>query len=106
MTDPSEYSNLAVAEGFLAWEGLANCARPGVDPEIFFPERRGRGRWAAKDLGLNVARALAVCEGCPVTRQCRQLAQDLGANFGVWGGVFLGTVRVRGDDLKVKPVSG
>lgn len=87
--------NLAVAEGFLAWEALAPCSQPGVDPEIFWPERHGRGRWAAKALALDVARALTICKDCPVKRECRDKAREIGALSGVWGGEFLGTERVR-----------
>jgi WhiB family redox-sensing transcriptional regulator len=43
------------------WRADAACASPGVDPELFFPDRGER--WKA-------AQARQVCAGCPVTAAC------------------------------------
>jgi WhiB family redox-sensing transcriptional regulator len=49
------------------WREDASCARPGVDPETFYPEPGQRGR---------VAKARAICARCPVADPC--LAEALG----------------------------
>jgi WhiB family redox-sensing transcriptional regulator len=54
------------------WLRQARCV--DVDPEIFFEEK-------------DEARALAVCNGCSVRRQCGGYARLEGENFGVWGGL-------------------
>lgn len=57
-----------------SWEAQAAClGHP--DPEIFHPQGQGPV----------VAKALAVCGRCPVTRQCEQLGNELRAS-GIWGG--------------------
>jgi WhiB family redox-sensing transcriptional regulator len=43
------------------WRADAACASPGVDPELFFPDRGEQ--WKA-------AQARQVCAGCPVTAAC------------------------------------
>lgn len=88
-------TNLAVAEGFLAWEALGACVIEHIDPEVFFPERVGRGRYSQKDMNLKVNRALAVCDHCPVRKPCRDKARAIHATIGVWGGEFLGVERWR-----------
>ena len=39
------------------------------------------------------ARAIAVCNNCPIQRQCALDAQRLGATDGVWAGVYLPGLR-------------
>jgi len=71
--------------GFLfqrpAWQARAACR--GMDPAIFFPERRAGNGWSCGE-------AKAVCATCPVTAECG----EAGARewYGVWGGE---TVRQR-----------
>jgi WhiB family transcriptional regulator, redox-sensing transcriptional regulator len=50
------------------------------DPELFFPIASG-GPAAGQ-----VARAKAVCGGCPVRGECLEFALETGQDFGVWGG--------------------
>lgn len=58
------------------------CAQPGVDPEIFFPDRGGSA-------GRDADEARAICYTCPVLDECRDyaLAQPISALFGIWGGL-------------------
>lgn len=48
----------------------------GLDPKIFFPERRG---------GLD-PRAKTICAQCPVREECLDYAIELNIQHGVWGG--------------------
>jgi hypothetical protein len=50
------------------------CREPDVDPEIFYPGRGG-----------SPAAAVAICQACPVTDECREWALTSGQRFGVWG---------------------
>ena len=45
--------------------------------------------WFDAETGENAARALAVCAGCPVRRECFAAAAADRAASGVWGGVDL-----------------
>jgi WhiB family transcriptional regulator, redox-sensing transcriptional regulator len=45
----------------LGWRQRAACARPGVDPDLFFPDPGQRGK---------VARAKHICARCPVQAPC------------------------------------
>lgn len=54
------------------------CTADAVDPAVFFP-----------DGPEQLAAALAVCAGCPLTEQCLAGALALGTTDGVWGGVLL-----------------
>ena len=58
------------------WFAEAACADAHVDPAWFFPEGRGR----------SPARAVAICNGCPVREQCARHADAQGYDEGVWGG--------------------
>ena len=57
-----------------SWHNQAACR--GSNPAAFYPEV---GQWTVS------AKAIAICETCPVAEQCR----DAGATevFGIWGGV-------------------
>lgn len=57
------------------WQAQAQCARPEVDPEIFFPERGGSSKAAR-----------AVCARCEVRPQCLEYALKNKEQFGIWGG--------------------
>ncbi|MET9012278.1 WhiB family transcriptional regulator [Streptomyces olivaceoviridis] len=52
------------------WLKLAACRADDVDPETFFPDQNVAG----------LAKARAICKGCPVARQC--LADCLEAEGG------------------------
>lgn len=56
-----------------SWFEQANCA--STDPELFFPEKGGRS-----------TAARAICSRCEVITECGQRADDMGEEFGIWGG--------------------
>jgi WhiB family redox-sensing transcriptional regulator len=69
-----------------AWMARGACRdHPGVN---FFPDAPARG------IAPDVAPALAVCAGCPVTYQCREFAEEHGET-GVWGGTTARQRRAR-----------
>ena len=55
-----------------------------VNPDIFFPDPRNRE--SAKP-------AKAICGACPYTRECADLADESGAQTGVWGGLTIQEIR-------------
>jgi WhiB family redox-sensing transcriptional regulator len=59
---------------------MAECR--DVDPELFFPV----GAQGARLYDAQVARAKAVCAGCPVRRECLLYALNEGLVYGVYGG--------------------
>ncbi|MFC5994302.1 WhiB family transcriptional regulator [Pseudonocardia hispaniensis] len=66
------------------WRRDAACARPGVDPDVFYPLHSGPAGAAA------VERAKAVCAGCPVRSACLRdamAAEEPGERWGVIGGM-------------------
>jgi WhiB family transcriptional regulator, redox-sensing transcriptional regulator len=61
----------------------ALCARPGTDPELWFPDD------TAPDYPARVAAARRVCAGCPVRTACladRMRSESTGSRFGVAAG--------------------
>lgn len=64
----------ALAVDELAWQDYGNCR--GADADLFFPER-----------GASTRRAKAICDGCPVRRECLDYALAHGEKFGIWGGL-------------------
>lgn len=48
------------------------CTKPGA-PEVFDPEDHDA--------------LTALCTSCPIAQKCRDIGQDTGSFFGVWGGV-------------------
>ncbi|MFD3537538.1 WhiB family transcriptional regulator [Streptomyces sp. NPDC058664] len=60
------------------WQIHAACAKPDVDPRVFYPHEVGRRRW------FDVAKR--VCARCPVRRECLEVALDR-REAGVWGGL-------------------
>jgi len=65
---------VVVARNERSWRHSAACK--GMDPDLFFPTRSGRG-------SLDAARA--VCDTCPVSTQCYQ--EGCTEYAGVWGGL-------------------
>jgi len=57
-----------------AWEALARCANPDVDPAIFYVER-----------GADLEPARSVCRCCPVQLCCAIDAVVRGEDHGLWG---------------------
>ena len=63
----------------LDWQDHGACRQPGIDPELFFPNRGELTKIRA---------AKAICADCPVWAQCRIDGLDGGAyRFGIWGGL-------------------
>ena len=58
-----------------------NAACTGEDPELFFPI--GSAGPAARQ----TQQARQVCQGCPVRLACLEWALQVGADYGVWGGM-------------------
>jgi WhiB family transcriptional regulator, redox-sensing transcriptional regulator len=61
------------------WRHRAACR--SEDPELFFPV--GNTRQAL----LQIAKAKAICAGCPVASQCLDWALKSGQDAGMWGGM-------------------
>lgn len=53
-----------------------------VDPDVFFPDERGRGASRAAE---------RVCAGCEVRVECRDWALGAEIEYGIWGGVAMET---------------
>jgi WhiB family redox-sensing transcriptional regulator len=60
------------------WRAASACLH--TDPDVFFPVAAGTA--ASKQ----VARALRICDGCPVKGQCLDFAMRSGEKDGIWGG--------------------
>lgn len=70
-------------EGVPGWRRGAACARPAVDPQVFFPPEG----WASD---IAEAKAKRICAGCPVRDAC--LGEALAwenplSRYGVFGGL-------------------
>lgn len=61
------------------WQTRAACR--DTDPERFFPTAQDYGAVRSQ-----VQAARAVCQSCPVLRDCRAWAVETGEAYGVWGG--------------------
>jgi WhiB family redox-sensing transcriptional regulator len=60
------------------WRSAAACR--SADPELFFP---------ISDSGKSlkqIAKAKAICAGCPVRRECLTFALRTQQVYGIWGG--------------------
>lgn len=60
------------------WRAASACLT--ADPDLFFPIAAGYA------LNKQVSRALLICDGCPVRRQCLDFAMQTGEKDGIWGG--------------------
>jgi len=69
------------------WRQHAACR--GASPAAFYPEP---GQWNV------AAAAIAVCQTCPVVKQCGEVGA--GEVYGIWGGVNAG-LRRRGNRASV-----
>ena len=63
------------------WLTAGSCA--GADPDDFFPPSWPEDRLVRRE---REARALAVCETCPVVAACLEHALATGVTHGIWGG--------------------
>jgi WhiB family redox-sensing transcriptional regulator len=60
------------------WRAAGACVT--TDPDLFFPiSARGAGAQQAD-------RAVRICAGCQVRRQCLEFAMRTGEKEGIWGG--------------------
>jgi WhiB family redox-sensing transcriptional regulator len=66
-----------------SWDWQLKGACRGMDSALFFhtPNERGAARESRE------ARAKAVCDRCPVQRECREHALTVEETYGVWGGL-------------------
>jgi WhiB family redox-sensing transcriptional regulator len=60
------------------WSADAKCQHE--DPELFFPTSDGSRAQGQIDA------ARAVCDSCPVRRDCLDLALSTDAKYGIWAG--------------------
>jgi WhiB family redox-sensing transcriptional regulator len=60
------------------WRTAGACLT--ADPDLFFPIAAGTA------VASQVSRALRICDGCPVRRQCLDFAMRTGETHGIWGG--------------------
>ena len=60
------------------WRAASACLT--ADPDLFFPIAAGTA------VNKQVSRALLICDGCPVRRQCLDFAMQTGEKDGIWGG--------------------
>jgi WhiB family transcriptional regulator, redox-sensing transcriptional regulator len=75
---PTSTASLAAPAALTGWAARGACQHS--DPELFFPVT------TTGPATGQVARAKAVCAGCPVRVPCLEFALDSGQAFGVWGG--------------------
>jgi WhiB family redox-sensing transcriptional regulator len=61
------------------WIEHSRCI--GEDPELFFPVGSTGSALA------QTARAIEICEGCPVRAECLEWALETCQDAGVWGGL-------------------
>jgi WhiB family transcriptional regulator, redox-sensing transcriptional regulator len=60
------------------WREAGACAQS--DPDLFFPiSTTGRAL-------EQIAKAQAICRGCPVRRPCLEFALEHDLGYGIWGG--------------------
>lgn len=64
-----------------SWRDKAECRK--YDPEIFFPERRGK----IDNRDEQVIKAKAICAQCEVMAECLEYAIEKDEKFGIWGGL-------------------
>lgn len=76
--EPSHLVSLDLVER--PWASYAACR--DADPDIFF---------AANDSAAE--EALRICGGCAVKAECLDWALEMGARYGVWGGMTEGQRR-------------
>jgi WhiB family transcriptional regulator, redox-sensing transcriptional regulator len=66
----------------LSWKAAAECAKPGYDPGLWYPDGNA-GPWM-----LRIQDAKDVCNfRCPVRDACAAYAMANGEPHGIWGGM-------------------
>ncbi len=69
----------------MTWRDHAACR--SADLETFFIGF-GRGRGQGRYSNAELARALALCAGCPVRVECLDYAMTTYQDVGIWGGMI------------------
>lgn len=59
----------------------AACAEPGLDAELWFPQKGAHGLNSGR-----IAQAIAICNTCPVQAACAEWALSQHVE-GIWGGL-------------------
>ena len=75
-------SKLASLEADARWQDKAACK--GMDPIIFFGPEHAE---TVKEKRDREDQAKAVCEICPVKKDCLEYALDAREPYGIWGGL-------------------
>lgn len=73
----------SLREGLAVAPDLPGAACRTADPELFFAPEGER----PADREARIARAVAICHGCPVQAECYAAAVANGERRGIWGGV-------------------
>lgn len=68
---------------FSLWEWQQKGLCRQSNPEVFFHPEGERGPSRRR----REARAIAICQECPVLQQCRDHALRVQEPFGIWGGM-------------------
>jgi WhiB family transcriptional regulator, redox-sensing transcriptional regulator len=61
------------------WRSASACRH--ANPDLFFPVAT-----TASERAAQIAKAKAICAGCPVRSQCLEFARANELNYGIWGG--------------------
>lgn len=69
-----------MSTGNRRWMKDAACAKPEVDPDLFFPVSNN---WEKE----RVEKAKSICLTCPVVEQCLSYALENDETYGIWGGL-------------------
>lgn len=77
----NRYLNLPKDMKDYKWQDEGNCV--GKDVNIFYHPYNERGEEKEERL----AKAKAICVGCPVIQECLDHALSVPETFGVWGGM-------------------
>jgi WhiB family redox-sensing transcriptional regulator len=65
----------------MSWQDKAACL--GLDVQLFF----GADEEQQAEREAREAKAKAVCESCPVRRECLDYALGNSVRYGIWGGL-------------------
>jgi WhiB family redox-sensing transcriptional regulator len=65
----------------MSWQDKAACQ--GLDVQLFF----GADEEQQPEREVREAKAKAVCESCPVRRECLDYALRNSVRYGIWGGL-------------------
>lgn len=77
-----EFPNLTPLLSEWEWQQEGNCAKQGVDVEVFFLPSGAR----ASEKAHRERVAKQICNDCPVKLRCLEHALVVPERYGVWGG--------------------